>query len=83
MKDTNTDAAPATRGVDAEHRRLIGVGIPVAFGTFGAVMASANWSLDAAKAASIVEADSAHPLSHRALLTATAKAEHVRALVAR
>jgi len=45
MNETNTDTARATRAVDAEHRRwLIGLGVSVAFGTFGAVMAWLSYS---------------------------------------
>jgi hypothetical protein len=45
MNETNTDTARATRAVDAEHRRwLIGLGISIAFGTFGAVMAWLSYS---------------------------------------
>jgi hypothetical protein len=45
MNETNTDITRGTRAVDAEHRRwLIGIGISVAFGTFGAVMAWLSYS---------------------------------------
>lgn len=40
MNDPDNNAARAARAHDAEHRRwLIGIGISIAFGTFGAVMA--------------------------------------------
>jgi hypothetical protein len=45
MNETNTNADPSTRRMEAEHRRwLIGIAISVAFGTFGAVMAWLSYS---------------------------------------
>ena len=44
MDETNTDTTRATRAVDEHRRWLIGLGISVAFGTFGAVMAWLSYS---------------------------------------
>jgi hypothetical protein len=45
MNDPNNEVARTNRAVDAEQRRwLIGIGISLAFGTFGAVMAWLSYS---------------------------------------
>jgi len=71
MNETNTETDRATRAVQAEHRRwLIGIGISVAFGTFGAVMAWLSYSArtrptqtqtPSGQVAKPVSGESAHP----------------------